>query len=42
MSAHHTHQSADDAVEQPCAIGLAHLTVVPTNFDPDAPGRRRD
>ena len=22
--------------------GIAHLTVVPTNFDPDAPGGRRE
>ena len=24
------------------ALGIAHLTVVPTNFDPEAPGKRRD
>ncbi len=23
-------------------IGMAHPTVVPANFDPDAPGNRRD
>ncbi len=24
------------------AAGMAHPTVVPTNFDPEAPGNRRD
>ena len=23
-------------------VGMAHPTVVPANFDPDAPGNRRD
>ncbi|USZ73481.1 hypothetical protein [Natronosalvus halobius] len=38
---HPTHDaaSADDSTD---GAGMAHLTVVPTNFDPDAPSQRRD
>ncbi|MFC7230471.1 hypothetical protein ACFQMM_02175 [Saliphagus sp. GCM10025308] len=38
---HPTHDaaSADDSTD---GAGMAHLTVVPTNFDPDAPNQRRD
>ncbi|MFC4245479.1 hypothetical protein ACFOZ7_00425 [Natribaculum luteum] len=31
---------ATDAPES--GTGMAHPTVVPVNFDPDAPGNRRD
>ncbi|MFC7216405.1 hypothetical protein ACFQO4_20305 [Saliphagus sp. GCM10025334] len=36
---HPTHDPASADDEEP---GMAHLTVVPTNFDPDAANQRRD
>ncbi len=41
MAPDDTTRSTDAASEQD-TLGLAHLTVVPTNFDPDAPGHRHD
>lgn len=41
MAPDDTTRSADAASERD-TLGLAHLTVVPTNFDPDAPERRHD
>ena len=34
------HSVDERADNQP--VGIAHLTVIPTNFDPAAPGNRRD
>ncbi|MCU4739907.1 hypothetical protein OB955_10240 [Halobacteria archaeon AArc-m2/3/4] len=43
MAPDNTTRSTDVTSEQDSAdLGVAHLTVVPTNFDPDAPGRRGD
>ena len=30
------------AVEDESGVGIDHVTVVPTNFDPNAPGGRRE
>lgn len=43
MAPDDTTRSTDAASEQDSSdLGVAHLTVVPTNFDPDAPGHRPD
>lgn len=39
----HPSRSSDSTPEAPePGAGIAHPTVVPTNFDPDAPDGRRD
>ena len=38
-----SHQSVETMSDRDdSGAGIAHLTVVPTNFDPDAPGGRRE
>lgn len=39
MTENERHTTAPQAAD---GVGMAHLTVVPTNFDPEASGHRQD